>query len=135
MPRNYKQVYLLVREAQNAGYNSTKEDMVLDFTSQRTNSLRDLTDVEFIVFVKSLKKMSNSTNVVNDKGDKMRKAIIAIFKSMGKTTQNAIDWAEKNGCKGQKKPFNQYTNGDLYILIQNAEKAKKDFIKKVSKSV
>jgi hypothetical protein len=67
------------------------------------------------------------------KRDKMRKAIISNFKFIDKTTGDAIAWAEKYGCNGVKRKFNEYTTQELYVLIQNAEKMKIDFLKAIRK--
>jgi hypothetical protein len=46
---------------------------------------------------------------------------------------DAIAWAEKQGVKGVKKKFNDYTTGELYVLIGIAEKVLSDWEKGVRK--
>ena len=57
-----------------------------------------------------------------EKANNMRRGIIAIFKNTGRSTAQAIAWAEKQGVHGQKKAFNDYTTGELYVLLGLAEK-------------
>lgn len=114
------------------GNPTTKEEMLLDFTNDRTSSLKELTDAELEEITKRIKSLSGLTyisNVIetNPTGDKMRKSIISIFKKMNCNTKEAIEWAEKQGVKGVKKPFNDYTNGELFVLIRVAEKVLSDW--------
>lgn len=109
----------------------TKEQAVLDFTNGQTDSLKALDHWELQELTRNL----NNINIKSDKADKMRKAVIAIFRRMGRTVDDAIAWAEKQGVKGQKKPFNDYTTGELYVLIGIAEKVLKDWEKGVRQRV
>lgn len=135
MQNKYSRFFALLKQT-----NQTKEEVISNFTNGRTDSLRGLYLREFQEMERQLIRLSSGNNTpannhVNNTGDKQRKAIIAIFKSIGKTTENAKAWAEKYGVKGEKKNFNDYTNQELYILIRNAEKMKADFIKSVNKKV
>ena len=114
----------------------TKEEQIQIFTGGRTTSLKELSSAE----VKELTKTINDAlgivlKAVNDKADRMRKSIIAIFKKMERTTQQAIAWAEKQGVKGEKKKFNDYTTQELFILIRIAEKVHADWLSSIRKQV
>jgi hypothetical protein len=113
----------------------SKEEAVYDFTSGRTRSLQKLDYWEVQELTRCLAEIAGKVQVSRqedtkktdqfpggEKADKMRKAIIAIFRKMGKTVPDAITWAERQGVKGVKKGFNEYTTGELYVLIGIAEK-------------
>lgn len=116
----------------------SKEEAVYDFTQGRTRSLRSLSHWEVQELTRRLQSISPTQPADfagGEKADKMRKAIIAIFKKRGLTTQDAIAWAEKQGVKGNKKQFNDYTTGELYVLIGIAEKVQESFEKSLRKQV
>jgi len=103
----------------------SKEEVIQGFTGGATSSLKELTLPQLQEIVRQL----NATNAdkFNTKEDKMRKAIIAIFKKMNRPTTAAIEWAEKQGVKGEKKKFNEYTAQELFVLIHVAEKVLADW--------
>ncbi len=103
-----------------AGNYLSKEELVQSFTGGATTSLKELTDAQLAELTAKLNALNPAP--VPGKEDKMRKSIIAIFRHMNRTPQDAIDWAEKQGVKGVKKRFNDYTSQELYILIRIAEK-------------
>lgn len=122
----------------------SKEEAVYDFTSGRTRSLRKLDHWEVQELTRRLAEIVGKVQVSKrdeekkfdqfpggEKADKMRKAIIAIFRKMGKTVPEAISWAERQGVKGVKKKFNEYTTGELYVLIGIAEKILGDLETKI----
>jgi hypothetical protein len=89
---------------------------VFDFTNGKHTSLSSLSYADFQEFERQIIKKSpsafTSEQYINDKADKLRKAIIAIFKSIGRTTNDAIAWAENYGVHGQKKGFNHYNKSE-----------------------
>lgn len=103
--------------------NLTYQQAVKDYTGGRTESLGDLSAAELKGLEKRLQAMSPKQSD-RSKLDNTRKAIIAQFKSIGKTADDAISWAEKYGVNGKKKRFNEYTGQELYKLLQNAKKVK-----------
>jgi len=133
MKNKYSPFFAAYNTSVKRGNPSTKEDTIKDFTNGRTASLKELTDWELQELTRRLNVFA--PNLWGGKADSMRKAIIAIFKSMEKTTEQAKAWAEKQGAKGNKKQFNHYTTGELYVLIQIAEKIKKDWLKNLRKSL
>ena len=133
MPRDYSQVFVLLVQINKSGVELTKEEAVSIFTDKRTVKLTDLSDFELIEFKKTLQFMVPQTDKKDDKLDRTRKAIISQFKGIGKTTADAIAWAEKYGVFGSKKKFNDYDGQELYQLLQNAKKMKADTIKSVTK--
>lgn len=126
----YAQFFAAFNNSVRSGNPYSKEELISMNTDGRTTSLKDLTDAELREII-DLLNVSNQAR--QSKADKMRKAIIAIFKDMERTTAQAIAWAEKQGVKGVKKKFNSYTTGELYVLIQIAEKIQIDWRKGVRK--
>lgn len=133
----YARFFALLKQVNLNGVPYSKEEAVSDFTNRRTESLSDLSSWELQQLERTLSAMTaTKTGTVpegDEKRDKMRKGIIAIFKSIGRTSQDAITWAETKGVYRKKKAFNDYTGRELWQLIRNAEKMKKDFIQSVNK--
>lgn len=118
----------------------SKEEAVYDFTNGRTRSLSKLDVWELQELTRRLQSLVSATlnqrpTPGGEKADKMRKAIIAIFRKRGLTVSDAIAWAEKQGVKGVKKRFNDYTTQELFVLIGIAEKVQDDFAKSIRKKV
>lgn len=140
----YSQFFAIYNEARiSGGMPYTYKEVVMDFTGRRTDSLKELSELELEVLCLNLKRLSTGNNGRNSEyyrmadrtRDKMRKAIISQFKSIGSTTQAAIAWAEKYGVFGVKKRFNDYDEQELWQLIRNAEQVKEDHIKSVNKKL
>jgi len=139
MKNQYARVFAIINQLNAQGAAVTKEDLVFDFTGGKHCSLSALSFQEFKEFERQIVNISpnkyTSTDYVNDKNDKLRKAIIAIFKSIGRTVDDCKAWAENYGVNGQKKPFNNYNTKELWLLRRNAEKVKRDFIKAAAKKL
>lgn len=118
------------------GLTLTKEDAVRNFTKGRTESLGSLSFWELQELERELSSMTVKKELHipgGDKCDSKRKKIISQFRSIGRTAQDAKDWAEKYGVFGIKKPFNEYDLKELNQLARNAEQMKLDAIKSVNK--
>lgn len=133
----YARFFALLKQANSNGLILTKEQAVLAATGGVSDSLSSLSMQQLWQAEQYLQGCvapvpeHNSKN--SAKTDAMRKAIISQFKSIGRTTQQAIAWAEKYGVHGKKKSFNDYDEKELIILIRNAEKVKSDWIDSVTK--
>ncbi len=140
---NTKQFFALLNQMNAGGTNRTKEDLVSEQTNGRTTSLRDLTPIEGIALINSMKSICNSTSSANRQAisnsskafdheaqvkDRMRKKIIACFRSIGRTVNDAKQWAEKQG----KKPFNDYSIKELSSIVTAAQRVKLSHINSVS---
>lgn len=134
MKNKYAPFFAAYNKSVQMGNPYTKEEVLKDFTNGIKTSLKDLSIWELQELTRRLTSLALPQQN-NDKADKMRKAIIAIFKSMNRTVEDAKAWAEKQGVKGTKKPFNAYTTGELYVLIAVAEKIKYDWQKSIRKKV
>ena len=133
----FSKVFALLKQINSTGMGLTYQQAVKDLTDNRTDSLSSLDAWEVQELERMLLKMvpSDKSKVAPDadKADRMRKSIISIFKSIGGTVDDAKKWAEKYGVNGKKKAFNEYTPGELFLLIRNAETMKKDHIKALNK--
>ena len=155
---NYKYFFAALKTAKSMGCNLSKEELVEEFTEGRTSSLKELSAVELREIVLQLNRRTSPQQHPpsplqrrgEDKGgaktipakyntpeeiekNNMRKAIIAQFRFIGKKAIDAIEWAEKQGVKGQKKRFNDYTKQELFVLIQVAIKVKEDHLEAIRK--
>lgn len=138
MKGRYSRVFAIIGSINRAGGEVNRKELVKEFTNGRTTSLSDLSDEELKLLEQKLSAMAprqQKVDYTNDPLDSSRKAIISQFLSVGRTAGEAIAWAEKYGVNGVKKPFNQYTGQELFILIQNAKKVKQSFIKSVNRKV
>jgi hypothetical protein len=137
MKNKYASFFAVYSNSVKKGNPFTKEEVISNFTNGRTSSLKQLDHWELQELTRNLNQLTPSINHSADKTktDKMRKAIIAIFYSMDRTVAEAKAWAEKQGVRGVKKSFNQYTTGELYVLISIAEKIKTDWQKSIRKKI
>jgi hypothetical protein len=135
----YAKIFAIITQINKAGGAVTKERLARDFSNGRTTSLSDLSVEEFQELESALVKMAPGKpapiDYSSDKLDKSRKAIIAQFRSIGRTAEQAISWAESKGVFGNKRKFNDYTGQELHQLIKNAEKVKTGFIKSANKKL
>ncbi len=136
MKGKYSRFYAILKAANTAGLLLTKEEAVSEYTSGRTESLSALSSLE----LEGLERYIQSATAGHqlhippaDTCDKMRKGIISIFYSIGRSVADAKAWAEKYGTGGKKKAFNDYDEAELYQLLRNAEKMKADHISSVNK--
>ncbi|MFC4262445.1 hypothetical protein ACFOWM_06135 [Ferruginibacter yonginensis] len=134
----YAAFYAAYNKTLAQGNTLTKQEVVLDFTQNRTKSLQDLEDDELQLLVKHLNQSAGSfykkpTEPAEVEKDNLRKAIISQFHQMYRTPSNAIAWAEKYGVNGSKKRFNDYDAKELMLLLQNAKKVKEDWQTAISK--
>ena len=125
---NYAHFFAAYKAAKAAGNPLTREEVILDFTGGRTNSLKQCPLQEINQMADLLNKQAGkkAPPPADDKADRMRKAIISIFYKMNKNAADAKAWAEKQGVAGIKKPFNDYTTQELFTLISVAEKVLAD---------
>jgi hypothetical protein len=138
----YARFFALLGQANRNGCTLTKEEVIMDVTDKRTNSLSSLSHWELQEAERRLSAVTVQSQLgipvpgsQEEKKDRMRKAIISQFLGIGKTVADAKAWAEKYGVFGQKKQFNDYTEQELYQLIKNAEKMKRDAIKAINRKI
>ncbi len=112
----------------NTGQMEYKTEIVEAISNGRCNSSKDLTDKEVIPYLdeKTSKKEQKWTPKGGDACNQKRRKIIAIFKSMGKTVQDAKSYCEN--LRGFGKPFNDYNSKELSQIISIIEKEKQKSI-------
>ena len=140
MKGKYSRFYAILSQANAAGLAITKDEAVAEHTGGKTTSLSALSPGELAGLEQSLSSATSASKLGIPAGpppggktcETMRKAIIAIFKSIGRDTAAAKAWAEKYGVFGNKKAFNDYDAQELWQLIRNAEKMKSDHIRSVN---
>lgn len=137
MKKTYASFFAVYKRSQELGNPLTRQEVVLEFTGGRTDSLRELKETELKQLVAQMQRNNGDTYQPkkDDKADQMRKAIIAIFRSMGRSVSEAKSWSEKQGVRGVKKGFNAYSTQELYVLITIAEKVRADYEKAVRKGL
>lgn len=135
MPRDYSEVFAIVKQLNINGARTTYKDLLKEFMNGVTDSLRAISDDDLDLFKKSLRLMVGEKHKYTDSNDAIRKAIISQFKSVGGSTTDAIAWAEKYGVFGVKKKFNDYDGQELWQMLRNAEKMKGDAIKSVNRQM
>lgn len=116
MYRNYKQVYAILKSI-----GLTKEEMVLEFTEGKSDSLSSLTDREFKELTIRLRQFQPIPNGWKPKaGDAQRKKMIGLARSMhwGKDTiaimERLDDWCLKQKFK---KKLNDHTVSELGTIL------------------
>lgn len=140
MKGKFSRVFAIIADINKAGGDVTYKELLKGFTNNRTDSLSSLEHRELQEFERSLMRLQSQTDLTdadykNDPLNQTRRAIIAQFKSIGRTTEAAIEWAEKYGVNGEKRKFNDYTGQQLFVLLQNAKNVKSDYIKSANKKL
>lgn len=130
---NYKSFFAAFKNSVAHGNKFSKDEYIHLFTEGRTTSLKELSQRELGEITANLNALCPAPDY--GKGDRMRKSIIAIFHNMDRAPAQAIAWAEKQGVRGRKRKFNDYNNGELYVLIRIAEKALASYRTSVRKGI
>jgi len=105
-----------------------KTEIVEAISNGRCSSSKDLNDKEVITYLneKNNKKEQKWSPKGGDACNQKRRKIIALFKSMGKTVQDAISYCEN--LRGFGKAFNDYNSKELSQIISIIEKEKQKSI-------
>lgn len=136
----YAAFFAAYNESVRRGNPLSRQDIVYDFTNGKTTSLKELSYGELHELILRLSKQSGTykpklKNEQDTKENRMRRKIIAVFYNMQYSAKDAIAWAERQGVRGVKKPFNLYTSGELHVLIEIALKMEREFLIKYRKNV
>jgi len=111
-----------------------KEDLVSQFSNQRTTSIRAMKTTEAIALIKALNGESDTFRPDN-RLNRMQRKILALAHEMDWETEDGkINMDRVNGfCKMRgyrKKTFNDYTEKELPKLITQFEKMYKNHLEK-----
>lgn len=106
-----------------------KADYVIDATNGREHSFKYITNAEADKIIQVLVEEERAMNLKkNDKADKMRKKIIGCLREAGYNVGGKADmkaiyaWVLKYGYL--HKPLNEYTAGELPVLVTQAQAVK-----------
>ena len=134
--KEYKQFFTVFKKLTSIGHKESRQELVYQFTSGRTESLRDLTTSEYKSLVYFLNESFQALNqkVIQAETNKKRK-VIALFCQMGYKVGAQADinrinaWCISHGHL--KKRLNYYSGADLNKLVTQAELVYKSFIQSV----
>ena len=95
--------------------------IISGFTNGRTDSSRDLSDLDAALLIKQIEKQYG-VDRERDNCEKLRKRLIGMSYGCGKDAKFVIDWAENHGVKDKhgnlnKRLFNYYNTAELLTLI------------------
>lgn len=114
----YKRFFALLTEL---GIVEERAAIISGFTNGRTDSSRDLSDLDAALLIKQIEKQYG-VDRERDNCEKLRKRLIGMSYGCGKDAKFVIDWAENHGVKDKhgnlnKRLFNYYNTAELLNLI------------------
>ena len=114
----YKRFFALLTEL---GIVEERAAIISGFTNGRTDSSRDLSDLDAALLIKQIEKQYG-VDRERDNCEKLRKRLIGMSYGCGKDAKFVIDWAENHGVKDKhgnlnKRLFNYYNTAELLTLI------------------
>lgn len=117
-PKFYRRFFALLTEL---GIVEERAAIISGFTNGRTDSSRDLSDLDAALLIKKIEKQYG-VDRERDNCEKLRKRLIGMSYGCGKDAKFVIDWAENHGVKDKhgnlnKRLFNYYNTAELLTLI------------------
>ena len=114
----YKRFFALLTEL---GIVEERAAIISGFTNGRTDSSRDLSDLDAALLIKQIEKQYG-VDRERDNCEKLRKRLIGMSYGCGKDAKFVIEWAENHGVKDKhgnlnKRLFNYYNTAELLTLI------------------
>jgi hypothetical protein len=114
----YRRFFALLTEL---GIVEERAAIIIGFTNGRTDSSRDLSDLDAALLIKQIEKQYG-VDRERDNCEKLRKRLIGMSYGCGKDAKFVIDWAENHGVKDKhgnlnKRLFNYYNTAELLTLI------------------
>ena len=114
----YRRFFALLTEL---GIVEERAAIISGFTNGRTDSSRDLSDLDAALLIKKIEKQYG-VDRERDNCEKLRKRLIGMSYGCGKDAKFVIDWAENHGVKDKhgnlnKRLFNYYNTAELLTLI------------------
>lgn len=134
---NYSSYFAIEKKLQSIGFDGTREQLILQFTSGAKSGLRQLTPAEYKSFIDWLNAFMKGTVPVRaqDTETRMRRKIIALFCQMGWTNGPKADmerinaWCEKYGKL--HKRLNDYHGADLTKLVTQVQDVYTTFLARI----
>lgn len=132
----YAQFFALYQQLRNIGMPSERDEIVFQFTSGRTTSLKDLSPQEYKELVHWMSQLYESKHVkYKEIEDRQRKKVIALFCQMGYTKGDKPDMERINTWCATYGPIKRYLNyhsgANLTKLVTQAEKVYNSFIERL----
>lgn len=117
-PKFYRRFFALLTEL---GIVEERAAIISGFTNGRTDSSRDLSDLDAALLIKQIEKQYG-VDCERDNCEKLRKRLIGMSYGCGKDAKFVIEWAENHGVKDKhgnlnKRLFNYYNTAELLTLI------------------
>lgn len=132
---NYNTFYAIQKKLKEVGHDIEKEVLVDQYTSNRTESLKEMTPFEYKEMIKDLSallKKGEREDWQASAENKMRRKIIAIFKHQMSYTMDQIDeWCKVYGKFN--KPLNDHKHHELVQLVTQAESVYKSYVKSIAR--
>jgi len=133
-PANYAAFYGLLNRMYGSDKEEMKRDIVREYTSGRTESLKEMTMPEYLSALSGMKKLAVPACQEQTK-EALRQKRSAVLHQMQLTGVNTADWNRVNAfCEDSRiagKPFRELTVPELDALLAKlrAIKRKKELIK------
>jgi len=126
----YKHYFAIEKKLKNQGLESSRAELIENFTNGKKNSLKELSHREYNEFILWLNRQAGNTKPTKDWRnsieDTKRKKVISLLKTIGyikeggKADMERINaWCEQRGKF--KKQLNKHTSAELSKLIYQAE--------------
>ena len=124
----YKRFFALLTEL---GIVEERAAIISGFTNGRTDSSRDLSDLDAALLIKQIEKQYG-VDRERDNCEKLRKRLIGMSYGCGKDAKFVIEWAENHGVKDKhgnlnKRLFNYYNTAELLSLIAVFKKVQEHY--------
>lgn len=124
----YKRFFALLTEL---GIVEERAAIISGFTNGRTDSSRDLSDLDAALLIRKLEK-EHGIDRERENCEKLRKRLIAMSYDCGKDARFVKDWAENHGVRDKhgnlnKRLFNYYNTAELLNLIAVFKKVQEHY--------
>ena len=120
MKRNYSRFYALLGRMPTTDKDGLKVDLVRQYTDNRTDSLREMTDKEYDAMCDGMQRQSNGYKAREIAREDLRRKRSAALHLLQKNGIDTTDWHRVNEyCENPRitgKPFGKLTIDELDLL-------------------
>lgn len=120
MKRNYSRFYALLGRMPTTDKDGLKVDLVRQYTDNRTDSLREMTDKEYDAMCDGMQRQSNGYKAREIAREELRRKRSAALHLLQKNGIDTTDWHRVNEYCGNPritgKPFGKLTIDELDLL-------------------
>ncbi len=127
----YAAFFAVKKRMEKSGDESTRQEIISDFTDGSKSSLKELSDQEYNLLIRKLTdSLKKSEKWQQTPENVMRRKIIALFvHQMGYTMSGLNDWCLRYGKF--KKALNGHSKKELTELVTQAEFVYQDYLKRI----